>query len=329
VATAHAGLLIGRTAQWSFSVGVPARYANSPALVRFERVLGVAAAWVRRDVPEAPTLHAISTALREMDRLRWTTDVSVQAENAAAVRSFIASPQALEGVYLYFDVGAGTLDGASFRFYRPPEEVPKISLYSSEVEPLGAAAVAGLIAPTLGLEALQVERLLAAPNARRGFDGALEPFRDAIHSLVVRVIRSGRTVDRPGWSAGLEDLALAFHRRRRGSATTATSIPLFVGGGGSASPFYREAIHSTYDHRRLSDIGVRRYSLEDLPLPDDIDMSGLSPEHFRRFAVAYGLSIPPEEGPDVCLEPPVPLPSSSGSPLPPGVTNYADTKDLV
>src|SRR5439155_168095 len=111
--------------------------------------------------------------------------------------------------------------------------------------------------------------------------------------------------------------------------TTSAMMPLFIGGGGSASPFYRSVILSTYQNRNLENAGVGRYSLENLPLPDDLNMSGLREEHFQRFAVAYGLSIPPDEGPDVELRPPEPDPPRGILGSPPGVTDYSDTKDLV
>lgn len=327
VSEARRDLFTGRTPLWSFSIGVPVKYANSPALGRFERVLGVAAAWARRGVPESTTLADACAAVRDLERVRWTTDVSVQAEIAAAVRSFITSPRALEGVYLYFDVGAGTLDGASFRFYRPPNESSQINFYSGEVEQLGVAAVAGMVAPAASWEAAEIERILGEPHSRDKLSGLLDDAERQIQTLVAKVIMSGKRVDRLGWSAGLDDLAREFHRRRR--ANPAGPIPLFIGGGGSGSSFYQSAILSTYEHRGLANAGIRRYSLEQLPLPADLDMSGLASEHFRRFAVAYGLSIPPEEGPNVDLLPPEPEPIGHRPGPPRGVPDYLDSKDLV
>jgi hypothetical protein len=326
VAKVHAPLLVRRTAQWSFSIGIPARYGNSPALARFQRVLGQATVWAHSGVPEAPTVDEICTLVSRLESQPSRTDVSVQAENAAAIRSFITSPHALEGVYLYFDVGAGTLDGASFRFYRPPDEAPVISIYSSEVEPLGTSAVAGSVAARLGVSREHIEELLKKRDARYEYDGALlKSWRD-IQTHVTRVILSGRTADRDAWSAGLGELARALHRRNRRTAGGPVDIPLFLGGGGGLLGFYRYAVLETYEERRLADTGVRRYALEALPVPDELDMSGIAPAHYGRFAVAYGLSIHPDEGPSVHLEPPEPLP-----PKPrrgPSPIDYFDTKDL-
>ncbi|MBI2524441.1 MAG: hypothetical protein HYY95_25315 [Candidatus Rokubacteria bacterium] len=313
-------LLKERAPLWSFSIGVPVKYANSLALGRFRRVLGIAATWARRGVPESTTLAGACSAVRDLERVRWTTDVSVQAEIAAAVRSFITSPRALEGIYLYFDVGAGTLDGASFRFHRPPDKPSQVNFYSGEVEHLGVAAVAGVVAAATSLAVAEVERILAEPHSRDNLSGLLDDAERQIQNLIVKVIMCSKRVDGKEWRKGLDDLAQAYHRRRH--ANPAGPIPLFVGGGGSGSSFFRSAILSTYDERSLGNAGVRRYSLEEVPLPDDLDMSGMASEHFRRFAVAYGLSIPPEEGPDVDLPPPECEPPRR-TPEPP-VTDYQD-----
>ena len=39
--------------------------------------------------------------------------------------------------------------------------------------------------------------------------------------------------------------------------------------------------------------------MQDVPFPSDFDMSGISKDHFHRFAIAYGLSIPDHETPKV------------------------------
>ena len=94
------------------------------------------------------------------------------------------------------------------------------------------------------------------------------------------------------------------------------------------SSFYRGVVGSTYDVHRLENANVGRYGLADIPQPQDLDMAGVPAVHFHRFAIAYGLSVPPEELPDVELpseqDPAKPRPTA---PPPPGVVPYADSKD--
>jgi len=73
---------------------------------------------------------------------------------------------------------------------------------------------------------------------------------------------------------------------------TTRSLPVLVGGGGSESSFYREAILSTHERFGQRQAGVPPYRLIDLPVPEDFDMGNLERRHFHRFAIAYGLSVP-------------------------------------
>jgi hypothetical protein len=65
----------------------------------------------------------------------------------------------------------------------------------------------------------------------------------------------------------------------------------------------------------------------EVPKPKDLDMGHISDQEFRRFAIAYGLSIPFGEGPHIGLpsqfKDAPPLPSFK----PKHVVDYADTKD--
>ena len=290
----HRALLAGRRVQWSFSVGLPVKDVDSSARQRFEHVLRAAASLALRGMLEGPSLDDLSAMLAGLVEPGVATTVSVQPEIAAAIRSFIASPNALEGVYVYVDIGAGTIDGASFRFNRPPDERPQLHLYSAEIQPLGMAAVAAEIARKTNCGPDEAEEILYRKDGDAAFGNALDPSRRLINRFVASVILGGRLVDRRGWEDGLEQLANALHRRRSGAERTTRDVPLFIGGGGSLSSFYRTAVISTYRANNLSATGVRRYSLEEPLMPDDLGMSDLPHDEFHRFAVAYGLSIPPE-----------------------------------
>ena len=106
-------------------------------------------------------------------------------------------------------------------------------------------------------------------------------------------------------------------------------VPLiiFVGGGGASSPWYQSSIAATYGDFRHFNAGIPPYALTEVPKPADLDMKGLAVSDFRRFAIAYGLSVPFGEGPDIGL------PSQFAEPEPPalreprGIVDYLDSKD--
>jgi hypothetical protein len=265
--------------------------------------------------------------LPDLEKASWVNSVSVEPEIGAAVRSFVASPRAMEGVYLYIDVGAGTLDGASFRLHRPAEAAAEVNFYCGEVEPLGVAAVAALVARASGRDPAEVEQLLHEKDTRASLGRLLVNHERDINRLVARVILTGKKLDPHGWRQGLDELTAMYRQRYRASAGV-NEVPLFIGGGGSGGEFYRSAVLQTYEANDLYSANVRRYSLEELPLPPELDMAGVPDAEFHRFAIAYGLSIPPEEAPRTNL------PSSDTDPPPPPTprgptgTAYEDTKDL-
>ncbi|BAZ08924.1 hypothetical protein NIES4071_07300 [Calothrix sp. NIES-4071] len=73
-----------------------------------------------------------------------------------------------------------------------------------------------------------------------------------------------------------------------------SKLRLFLGGGGRVSEFYQDTIESTHCTCNHKYAGVPPYIVEELPFPDNFDMGGIQKDHFHRFAVAYGLSIPEE-----------------------------------
>ena len=87
---------------------------------------------------------------------------------------------------------------------------------------------------------------------------------------------------------------------------SSSSLIVFLGGGGGISEFYRhtiESTHTAFDHKYA---GIPVYDLRDVPFPgqggteaDKFDMSGIEHSHFHRFSIAYGLSIPEYEAPEV------------------------------
>jgi hypothetical protein len=321
----RAELLVGRKPEWSVSVGVPVQFFDSAARDRFQRVLEMAASWADAGPEPEINIADLRTTVARLGRMEPAVPCSVVPEITAAVRSFVATPGAPEGVYLYLDVGAGTLDGVSFRFLRVNGR-PQLNFYVGIVEHLGVSALAVRLTGVAGLPVAEIEARLRRGEVGVDLSQAIRPVEREIRRIVAAVILAGKGIEPKQWSAGLEELAKAFHRRRHSGSSGV--VPLFVGGGGSLSSFYRHVVSSTYDMHRLEDANVRRYALADIPQPEDLDMAGVPPKHFHRFAIAYGLSVPPGELPDVTLpsqqDRPKPRPKS---PYPPGIVPYVDSKD--
>jgi hypothetical protein len=78
-------------------------------------------------------------------------------------------------------------------------------------------------------------------------------------------------------------------------------LPVLLGGGGRAPRFYPQTIMSTHEEFGQSRAGIPPYKLMDVPVPDDFDMGAVDPLEFHRFAIAYGLSVPFGERPELRL----------------------------
>ena len=317
-------LLVGRQPLWSVSLGVPVEYCDSPALVRFRKVLRVALTWADAGVEPTLSILEVRRAAHSFSDVVPEADCEVVPELGAAVRSFIASPQAAQGVYVFVDVGAGTLDGVSFRYLRVDGR-PRLVCHAAIVAPLGVAALSERLAARAGAPSQEIEKALSQTQNRvRHTIPGLNEAREDLWTLVAGILLEGKRKDASGWSAGIETVTGAYYRQRGDM----TKFPFFLGGGGSLSRFYRDAIASTYGARPLASANIKPYRLEHVPVPSDLDVNDLPREHIHRFAVAYGLSIPPGESGDLDLPSTV---STEGprSRRPPRTTPYADTKDLT
>lgn len=102
-------------------------------------------------------------------------------------------------------------------------------------------------------------------------------------------------------------------------------LRVFLGGGGKEAEFYRETIESTHFafNQRYADVPA--YNLEDLPFPDNFDMNGIDLRHFHRFAIAYGLSIPEYQAPELKLPSQFKVkPQPQYQPITPEIGRYPD-----
>ena len=78
-------------------------------------------------------------------------------------------------------------------------------------------------------------------------------------------------------------------------------LPIFVGGGGSTSKFYCDAIAETYHQRSHKNYGIPPYGLTKIPKPKELDLGSLASTEYHRFLIAFGLSIRFGESPDFTL----------------------------
>ena len=263
-----------RQIRWSANIGVPVDHYDSPKLVIFRKVFAIAWMWaVSNGVPTTVqgAIEQYQIGQREVDLT--ATDCHAVPEIVAAVWSFVTSRAARPGIYTYFDVGGGTLDGVCFK-YENNEGDRRIRCYSGKVASLGVSSL------TRRTGDVNIERVLTAyklppPDVYK----QLAKYEDEIQTLVGEIIITGKKK-----TGGFKGNFLV---------DSMDLLPIFLGGGGASSAWYQMAINNTYGTRQHDRAGVPAYALKTVPIPSDLEMYGLADSNvFPRFTVAYGLSVP-------------------------------------
>jgi len=364
----NADLVKGQKISWSINIGVPVKYFDSNAINRFCKVLSLAYL-LSESHPESLTfnhLNDYATLLKNDASNRENISCFAIPEIAAAVYSYTISRQAEPGIYIFFDVGSGTIEGASFRFFRE-NKMPKIEFYTGEVEPIGMNALAKQVNMRVAdIPEFKIEKQLVdnsylmlqnieslskqvgpqSPNEHYhvansvdvGFNGkvtielikkALENQPSIEEQMILNLILLGqRRIHRQ-----VAEVVVTCKEKSPEYFKSSSSLRVFLGGGGGISEFYRhtiESTHAAFDHKYA---GIPVYDLRDVPFPgqggteaDKFDMSGIEHSHFHRFSIAYGLSIPDYEAPEVTGFPrqfPI-VPSPPHQPITPESGRYPD-----
>jgi hypothetical protein len=310
---------------WSANIGVPVEHYDSPALRTFNEVFKVAWLWSQGD--QLPFDVVKTLAAYEKDRISShdRNDCYAIPEIAAAVQSFVMSRDAVPGIYIYFDIGGGTVDGVAFNFINDDGE-RRINFYSGKVDSLGVAALLDALEVRNHQRIRPIELQNLLEKERRNSN--LLEFGTNVQRLVAKVIMEAKAKDSRDWQVDMIQSPY-FERKRIGSLEPSRMRPLviFIGGGGSKLAWYQDIIAATYTDFNHHQAGIPPYKLVRIPKPGDFDMRGISDEEFCRFAIAYGLSIPFGEGPEIRL----PRHFKKAESLPErrqkGVIDYADSKD--
>jgi len=271
---------------WSANVGVPAQFFNSDALAAFQEVASVAWTWGEGEARAgslgqlmADYAHtATSLGPREMP-------IRVAPELAAALAHFGEHRNTTPGLYGFFDIGGGTLDGTLFRVDRQANGV-LFDVLSAQVDELGTMAIARRSAAQIFQDMNEfIEKPIIfggpTPTAEVPIPKEIEPSIQAFFSRVIDTARQKM----PGQHFAAQLETPKFLRAGRKRATRMPVIPIFVAGGGCQSEWYLnvlERTHRAFDHAAW---GIGGYQIGLIPPP-----SGMKTNEYPRFVVAIGLT---------------------------------------
>jgi hypothetical protein len=266
---------------WELNLGCPTNSWSTGALRSvYERV--AVRAWQLSQAKDAINWEGAIALLPPLDLSLeeiGLDGVHLMPEFVAQIAGYVRSPQRKNGLHMLMDVGAGTVDIATFNVaYDHVREEDRYPIFASEVLPLGTHFLMATRLRSLGREQGDWDDLQAIPdeeelarrlNADRSrLLAADEEFAKRLRGEIKRVLsytRAQRYGRAPEWREGL---------------------PVFLSGGGSDCNTYSRALAATcascnVPHRRTS-----------FPLLEEAAAGGsFSSSEFHRLSVAYGLTF--------------------------------------
>lgn len=287
------------------NMAVPVANAENPVVNQlFSRVL--CKAWCLADTlcgfPSISS-HDLRQKLKNAEaRVEAPEIVSacfVYPEVSANVQCFVRSRTSSEGIYLFSDTGAGTVDQSVFIFLRAPEG-EKLTYLHANVFPLGSGQIERIAAELAGnscWEALeswreQKENGNEAPELHRAKNQVEGSLRNGTN---LTVSQAKQKLIRP---RQIDDLRVLF------------------GGGGHTEIPYGRSVRQVFNGGLLHPDAVKRRrqageSFElGLPIPADLGLGSERTFWMNRLTVAYGLSFERGELSGFCfpreVEPPTP-----------------------
>lgn len=238
--------LVGRSLRWELNIGCPTEpHENQKIVDVFRRIARTA--WLlaaEGRLAEQDVVAAWSLADCETD---LEAEPGVMPEFVAQIAGYLGSPHVKEGLHALIDVGAATLDVATFNVVLRNDRAspPRIPIFFSAVRPLGTHYLRHNRHSRLGLDlswndATPVEPAEVFSNqyARSAHEvGAVDlDFTTEVADCVAHVINSTRTN-----KYGVPVERDQFGHYPRGSVWH-EGLPVFITGGGARCLPYRQAI---------------------------------------------------------------------------------------
>lgn len=269
----------------SVNMAVPVGHAQHPGIENiFRKALHRAhAIAARADFKAIPLAEAVHTINAHPIPEATSNLCYLYPEVSANVQSYITSPAAKEGLHLFVDVGAGTVDLSAFIWFPHQSNSKHLSYLAAGVLPLGSSQIelraAARCTATLELIRKFKETNLA-PSAIRG----------AIYSAVFSA-RNQISNELQPQAAGLLKKVRSLIPTAQNSRNRNTQFykaQLILGGGGVCDNPYQSAVV-----RAMEQVAITDPPVLPLPKPGDVEWPrGVQADQaFKRLSVAYGLSF--------------------------------------
>lgn len=275
--------LVGRSLRWELNIGCPTEPHEKPEVIELLRRIA-RTAWRMASVDDLCEPNIAAAWRSDEADVGLETEPGVVPEFVAQIAGYLGSPQVSAGLHALIDIGAATLDVATFNVVLPNDldSSPRIPIFFSAVRPLGTHYLNYDRHSSLGIELAWDDAAPVEPAAdfakRYGgrqdeVDAVDSQFMHRVTTCIATVIDGTRTNARgdprsPAWREGL---------------------PIFMTGGGSSCELYRRAVEAgQIDLRRRIGTSSRFRFIKMDPLGARFPQFGTEIE--GRLTVAIGLT---------------------------------------
>ena len=260
------------------NMAVPVAHAERPELeARFLGALRKAYALAFGASIPAGSVEALAEKLAAM---RVPAELAERCylypEVSANVQSYIKSPAAKDGLYIFADVGAGTVDLSVFIYWPHESNEKPLSYLAAQVLPLGSSQIELRAAEGTKHTVAQLRAAKETAHERSVAWELRDRLDSARASLELEIVQQSETVLR--------------RSRELLRRTQFREMQILLGGGGLCQRPYVDGLKCA-----LRNAGIIHPPTLPLPQPGDREFiwpRGLDRETaFRRLSVAYGLSF--------------------------------------
>ncbi|MBN2571079.1 MAG: hypothetical protein JXA68_03030 [Ignavibacteriales bacterium] len=226
-------------------------------------------------------------------------DITIIPEIAAEVVGYARSKLRDPGLHLIVDVGATTLDVSGFILSETLESKDLYSLLICEVKKNGANEL-HILRKSKVKNAL--EELLKSKVDK---NDRIEPVPENIDSYIPNVNELKNIIrnnfNEPLYKNSFDLIRRVIYdlknKRDPNSHRWNTFLPVFLLGGGCNHPVYKKLLQDINEWmieklQRLNGNGIK---IKEIPIPENLIIDEDTKKYYHRFAVAYGLSFPPED----------------------------------
>ena len=238
-----------------------------------------------------------------------TDEVMALPEIIAQVIGFVRSPLKRYGMYLMLDVGATTLDTASFIIHNYEGEDLFNILYA-KVDRLGAYE---LHTHRIKIFKTQIEKQVC--NLENGCDGVTPLPSPVDYGLFFdkadfnAVQKADYSFAKPCYKMIGAVLKETYKKKNPFASEWTKGLPIFLCGGGSKIGLYHSVILSIQNN--IKRVNIAGFKFVKLPKPENLEAKDIPPSEYHRISVSYGLSfsgvdigriISPKENSDLLVE---------------------------